>query len=202
MLVFPPSQLPSPTTIDPGDYTTSLLYGTTTETIKSGETITAFVTQTTTITIDLPVITTDELSYSNVNISRNQDTSSLWVGVSVPIAPVTVSLDDGGGGTTTRVLTLPAWPAVTKGPRPDGDNDDDEDNDDEDWELPNPIETTATIEPTEVLHHFHYYHPPLSAVLCELERADAMPKMIANSDDLAYLANISTLYCRACQRGR
>ncbi|KAJ6149090.1 Killer toxin subunits alpha/beta 6 [Penicillium samsonianum] len=150
VLVFPPSQLPSPTTIDPGEYVTSLLYGTTTDTTKNGETVTAFVTQTTTITIDLPAITTDELSYSNVNISRNQDTSSLWVGVRVPIAPVTVSLDDGGGGTTTRVLTLPAWPAVTKGPRPDGDDDDDDDDkDDEDWELPNPIETTGTLEPFE-----------------------------------------------------
>ncbi|KAJ6118862.1 Killer toxin subunits alpha/beta 6 [Penicillium samsonianum] len=149
VLVFPPSQLHSPTTIDPGEYVTSLLYGTTTETTKNRETVTAFVTQTTTITIDLPVITTDELSYSNVNISRNQDTSSLWVGVSVPIAPVTVSLDDGGGGTTTRVLTLPAWPAVTKGPRPGGDDDDNDDGsgDDENWELPNPIETTAKPEP-------------------------------------------------------
>jgi hypothetical protein len=114
-----------------------------------------FVTRTTTITIDLPAITTDELSYSNVNISRNQDTSSLWVEVSIPIDPVTVSLDDGEGGTTTRVLTLPPWPAVTKGPSSGGGGDDDSD-DDEDWELPPlpPIQTTSIPDPgpTEVFH--------------------------------------------------
>ncbi|KAF9894400.1 hypothetical protein FE257_007903 [Aspergillus nanangensis] len=155
VLVFPPSQLPSPTTIHPGEYKTSLLYGKTTETTKDGEVVTVFVTQTTTITLDLPAITTDEVSYSNVNITRQQDASELWVGVSIPIGPVTVSLDDGESSTTTRVLSLPAWPAVTQGPPPSKDDDDDDDNDDgddeegDDWEYPNPIQTTAEPEPTQ-----------------------------------------------------
>ncbi|KAJ5441854.1 hypothetical protein N7491_004260 [Penicillium cf. griseofulvum] len=136
--------LPSPTTIDPGKYTTSLLYGSTTKTTSNDEVVTVFVTQTTTITLDLPVITTDEVSYSNVNITRRQDASELWVGVSIPIGPVTVSLDDGGGSTTTRVLSLPAWPAVTQGPPIRGDGDDDK----EDWEVPNIFPTTAEPEPT------------------------------------------------------
>jgi hypothetical protein len=155
VLVFPPSQLPSPTTIDPGKYTTSLLYGSTAKTTSNDEVITAFVTQITTITLDLPVITTDEVSYSNVNITRSQDASELWVGVSIPIGPVTVSLDDGGGSTTTRVLSLPAWPAVTQGPpiREDGDDD----NNDGYWELPNLFPTTAAPEPTtnEVFDHVY-----------------------------------------------
>ncbi|KAJ5943590.1 hypothetical protein N7516_003758 [Penicillium verrucosum] len=113
--------LPSPTTIDPGKYTTSLLYGSTAKTTSNDEVITAFVTQTTTITLDLPVITTDEVSYSNVNITRSQDASELWVGVSIPIGPVT-------------------------GPPIRGDGDDD--NDDDDWELPNLFPTTAAPEPT------------------------------------------------------
>ncbi|KAL4759320.1 uncharacterized protein BDW70DRAFT_161769 [Aspergillus foveolatus] len=115
VLIFPPSQLPSPTTIDPGEYTTSLLYCSTTETVEDGQVVTVFVTRTTTTTLDLPAFTTDEISYSNVNISRDQEASSLWVGVSIN-DPVSVTLDDGEGGSTTRVLTLPSWPAVTRGP--------------------------------------------------------------------------------------
>lgn len=159
MLVFPPSQLPSPTTIDPGKYKTSLLYGSTKTTSSNNEVITVFVTQTSTITLDLPVITTDKVSYSNVNITRSQDASELWVGVSIPIGPVTVSLDDGSGSTTTRVLSLPAWPAVTQGPPVRGDGDDnDNDDDEDDWELPNlEFPTTADPEPTtnEVLDYLY-----------------------------------------------
>ncbi|KAJ5963523.1 uncharacterized protein N7479_003399 [Penicillium vulpinum] len=145
VLVFPPSQLPSHTTIDPGTYVTPLLYGKTAETTKDGEVITVFVTQTTTVTLDLPRIVTDEVSYSNVNISRHQDTSELWVGVSIPLGPVTVGLDDGEGGTTTRTLSLPAWPAVTQGPPAPGDDDDDGEDG---WEYPNPTETAVEPEPT------------------------------------------------------
>jgi hypothetical protein len=145
VLIFPPSELPSPTTINPGHYTTSLLYGHTTETTEDGQVLTVFVTQTTTITISLPAITTDELSYSNVNISRHQNTSSLWVGVSVPIDPYTVTLDDGEGGTTSRVLTLPPWPAITNGP-PSAGGGAGGGGGDEDWELP-PIETTGIPPP-------------------------------------------------------
>ncbi|KAF3021354.1 hypothetical protein E8E15_008929 [Penicillium rubens] len=93
--------------------------------------------RTTTITLDLPMIVTDEVSYSNVNVSRHQSSSDLFVGVSISIGPVTVSLDDGEGTTTTRVLSLPAWPAVTQGPPGSGGGDDDEDEDDNpDWEIP------------------------------------------------------------------
>ncbi|KAJ5036261.1 glucan 1 3-beta-glucosidase [Penicillium chrysogenum] len=83
------------------------------------------------------MIVTDEVSYSNVNVSRHQSSSDLFVGVSISIGPVTVSLDDGEGTTTTRVLSLPAWPAVTQGPPGSGGGDDDEDEDDNpDWEIP------------------------------------------------------------------
>jgi hypothetical protein len=159
VLVFPPSQLPSHTTIDPGTYVTPLLYGKTTETTKDGEIVTVFVTQTTTVTLDLPPIVTDEVSYSNVNVSRHQTASELWVGVSIPLGPVTVGLDDGEGGTTTRTLTLPAWPAVTEGPPSGvdsgGGDDDDEEDEDEDWDFPNPITETAEPSPEEVTCQFH-----------------------------------------------
>lgn len=147
VLVFPPSRLPSTTTITMGKYTTSVLYGDTT--VTSG--VTKLITSTTTLTLTLPTITTDEISYSNVNISRNSETSSLWVEVSVPVPPITVTLPDGRQGSTTRVLTLPAWPSVTNGPPADNDNDDDDDDDDDDdWvSIPDPITATATPEETD-----------------------------------------------------
>ena len=147
VLVFPPSQLPSSTTITMGTYKTSVLYGSTTV----SNTVTKLITTTTTLTLTLPTVTTGEISYSNVNISRNQDTSSLWVEVSVPVPPVTVTLPDGSSGSTTRVLTLPAWPSVTNGPPAnDPDDGDDDDDDDDDWvSIPDPITTTAAPVETD-----------------------------------------------------
>lgn len=141
-------------TIDPGSYVTPLLYGRASKYTSNDEVITVFETHTTTVTLDLPLIVTDEVSYSNVNISRNHDASQLWVGVSIPVGHMTVDLDNGEGGTTTRVLSLPAWPAVTQGP-PSLDDDDGDDNDNEDWEFPNPITETAEPSPEEVPCQFH-----------------------------------------------
>ncbi|PGH19017.1 hypothetical protein AJ79_00051 [Helicocarpus griseus UAMH5409] len=117
VLVFPTSSLPSPTTIDPGDYTTSLEYGYPgTTTIGDGIVITTFFTTTTTITLDIDPVTTDGMPYSNINITKGQESSTLTVLPSVDIPPIGIPLPDGEGGTTTRTLTLPPWPAVTKRP--------------------------------------------------------------------------------------
>ncbi|KAF2828939.1 hypothetical protein CC86DRAFT_317913 [Ophiobolus disseminans] len=145
VLVFPPSKLPSSTTINLGKYTTSVVYGSTTVT----NAVTKLVTTITTLTLTLPTITTDKISYSNVNISRNQESSSLWVEVSVPVPLVTITLPDGNKGSTTRVLSLPAWPSVTNGPRV-GDDDDDNNNNNtsSSWSsFPSPI--TKTVPPKE-----------------------------------------------------
>jgi chitinase len=129
-----------------GTYTTSVLYGSTTV----ANSVTKLITTTTTLTLTLPTVTTNEISYSNVNISRNEETSSLWVEVSVPVSPVTVTLPDGGEGSTTRVLTLPAWPSVTNGPPADDDNDNGDDDDDDDWSsILDPITTTAALTETD-----------------------------------------------------
>lgn len=148
VLVFPPSKLPSSTTIPMGKYTTSVQYGSTTVT----GTVTKLVATTTTLTLNLPTVTTDEISYSNVNISRSEETSSLFVEVSIPVPPITVTLPDGNKGSTTRVLSLPAWPRVTKGPPANNndDEDDESDDDDDDWaSIPDPITTTEEPEAPE-----------------------------------------------------
>ncbi|KAF1994463.1 hypothetical protein P154DRAFT_567311 [Amniculicola lignicola CBS 123094] len=148
VLVFPPSQLPSSTTINMGKYTTSVLYGSTTVTNSVTKLIT---TTTTTLTLTLPTVTTDKISYSNVNISRNAETSSLWVEVSVPIPPVTATLPDGSKGSTTRVLSLPAWPSITNGPPANNDpgNPNHPNNSSSWFSAPDPITMTAPPEETD-----------------------------------------------------
>ncbi|KDN67309.1 putative 1,3-beta glucanase [Colletotrichum sublineola] len=117
VLVFPTSSLASSSTIDPGNYTTSLEYGSSGTTINSnGVVITTFFTTTTTVTIDIPEITIGGIPYYNVNVTSGQITDTIVLTPSVDIPPIGVPVSDGEGGTTTRTLTLPPWPAVSNGP--------------------------------------------------------------------------------------
>jgi hypothetical protein len=110
ILVFPPSKLPEPTTIKLNKYTTSLEYGANGKTTISGKETTAFVTKTTTITVDVPIFVTSSMMYSNVNITQGQKPTDLVVRPSIKLPHIPVQVPDGEGGTTTRTLTLPPWP--------------------------------------------------------------------------------------------
>ncbi|RKK65885.1 hypothetical protein BFJ69_g15895 [Fusarium oxysporum] len=110
ILVFPPSKLPEPTTIKLNKYTTSLEYGANGKTTISGKETTAFVTKTTTITVDVPIFVTSSMMYSNVNITQGQKPTDLVVSPSIKLPHIPVQVPDGEGGTTTRTLTLPPWP--------------------------------------------------------------------------------------------
>ncbi|KAI1272435.1 glycoside hydrolase family 55 protein [Xylaria sp. FL0933] len=121
ILVLPTSHLSSPTTIDPGNYTTSFEYGnigSTTDTF--GEVVTAFSTTVTTVTIQIPNIVVSGIPYSNVNVTGSRTDGGFIASPSVSITPIGVPLPDGNGGTTTRTVQLPPWPDVTKGPPTDG----------------------------------------------------------------------------------
>ncbi|KAJ2975980.1 hypothetical protein NUW58_g8207 [Xylaria curta] len=121
IIVLPTSSLKSTTTISPGDYTTSFEYGhigSTTNTF--GQVMTAFVTTITTITIHIPTIVTDGIPYSNVNVTGSRTDGGFIASPSVSIPLIGVPLPDGNGGTTTRTMQLPPWPAVTNGPPRDG----------------------------------------------------------------------------------
>ncbi|KAM5385383.1 hypothetical protein ACJZ2D_001024 [Fusarium nematophilum] len=78
ILVFPPSSLSSATTISLGSsYTTSLEYGAMGKTTVSGKEVTAFVRATTKITVSIPPITVSKMTYSNVEVTRGQETTKL-----------------------------------------------------------------------------------------------------------------------------
>ncbi|KAK1963446.1 pectin lyase-like protein, partial [Colletotrichum sublineola] len=119
VLVFPTSSLSSPTVIDPGYYTTSIEYGHADTITRGGIVVTSFFTTTTTITVDIPQITVTGMPFSNYNVTSDKTSDSIVMQQSVSIPPVPVPVSDGNGGTTTRTLILPPWPAVTRGP-PDG----------------------------------------------------------------------------------
>ncbi|OAT07954.1 hypothetical protein BDBG_16924 [Blastomyces gilchristii SLH14081] len=133
ILVFPTSSLASPTTIDPGDYTTSLEYGHHGTTTIGGREVPTFYTTVTTITLDIDPITTDGMPYSNINITEGQPSATLTVLPSVDIPPIPVPMPDGEGKTTTRNVTVPPWPAITRGPP-------------ESWSNPNTSPTDGTKE--------------------------------------------------------
>lgn len=117
VLVLPTSTLAAPTVIDPGLYTTSFEYGhISTVTGANGVTATTFITQTTTVIITVPKTTVTVMSYSNINVTSGQTPGSVVVQPSVNLPPVGVPLPDGSGGTTTRSVLLPPWPAITNGP--------------------------------------------------------------------------------------
>ncbi|OAX83696.1 hypothetical protein ACJ72_01943 [Emergomyces africanus] len=116
ILVFPTSSLSSKTTIDPGKYTTSVEYGHRSTTIISGREVPTFYTTITMITLTIDPITTDGIPYSNINITEGQTSTPLTVLPSVDIPPIPVQISDGEGKTTTRNITVPPWPAITRGP--------------------------------------------------------------------------------------
>ncbi|KAI1358579.1 pectin lyase fold/virulence factor [Xylaria arbuscula] len=115
VLVFPTSSLESSTTISPSSYTTSFEYGALTTTSMNGVPTTIFLTLTTVVTISIPPITLGGLPFSNVNITSNEPVP-ITVHPSVDVPPVTLSLPDGSGSTTTRVVSLPPWPIIDQGP--------------------------------------------------------------------------------------
>ncbi|EGC45360.1 exo-beta-1,3-glucanase [Histoplasma capsulatum var. duboisii H88] len=115
ILVFPTSSLSSKTTIDPGKYTTSVEYGHHSTTIIGGREVPTFYTTVTTITLTIDPITTDGMPYSNINITEGQTSTPLTVLPSVDIPPIPVPIPD-GEGKTTRNITVPPWPAITRGP--------------------------------------------------------------------------------------
>ncbi|KAI2615067.1 pectate lyase superfamily protein-domain-containing protein [Hypoxylon sp. NC1633] len=104
IFVLPPSALPSTTTIDVPDYTTSLEVGTGTEVI------------TTTITLTISAITTDSMQFSNVNITSGQTPASFQPLPSLSLPPQNVTVTEPNGTVVTRTVILPPWPAVTQGP--------------------------------------------------------------------------------------
>ncbi|OIW23586.1 pectin lyase-like protein, partial [Coniochaeta ligniaria NRRL 30616] len=119
VLVIPTSSLKTPSVIDPGHYTTSFEYGHISTVTVNGVPATTFITQTTTITITVPKTTVSAIPYSNINITSGQTPGSVVVLPSVDLPPIGIPLPDGTGGTTTRNVSLPPWPAITNGP-PDG----------------------------------------------------------------------------------
>ncbi|EEH21782.2 hypothetical protein PABG_03998 [Paracoccidioides brasiliensis Pb03] len=133
ILVFPTSSLSSKTTIDPGKYTTSVEYGRRSTTTIGGREVPTFYTTVTTITLTIDPITTDGMPYSNINITEGQTSTPLTVLPSVDIPPIPVPIPDGEGKTTTRNITVPPWPAITRGPP-------------ESWNNPNASPTDGTKE--------------------------------------------------------
>ncbi|PGG96344.1 hypothetical protein GX51_07874 [Blastomyces parvus] len=133
ILVFPTSSLSSKTTIDPGKYTTSVEYGHRSTTTIGGREVPTFYTTVTTITLTIDPITTDGMPYSNINITEGQTSTPLTVLPSVDIPPIPVPIPDGEGKTTTRNITVPPWPAITRGPP-------------ESWNNPNASPTDGTKE--------------------------------------------------------
>ncbi|KAK8029256.1 glucan 1-3-beta-glucosidase [Apiospora marii] len=120
ILVLPISPLSTSSTIDPGNYTTSLEYaGPGTTTAPNGQVITTIIIATTIVTIDIPLLTIGGMPYYNLNITSTATGGGLLAEPSVDIPPVGVPLPDGKGGTTTRSVALPPWPKVSQGP-PDG----------------------------------------------------------------------------------
>ncbi|KAK8059107.1 glucan 1-3-beta-glucosidase [Apiospora saccharicola] len=120
ILVLPTSPLSTSSTIDPGNYTTSLEYGSPgTTTLGDGQVITTFIITTTIVTIDIPLLTIGAMPFYNLNVTSTATAGGFLAEPSVDIPPVGVPLPNGKGGTTTRSLTLPPWPKVSEGP-PDG----------------------------------------------------------------------------------
>ncbi|OAX79997.1 hypothetical protein ACJ72_05678, partial [Emergomyces africanus] len=116
LLVFPTSSLETKTTIKPGKYTTSLEYGHSGTTSIGDRVVSTFFTTITTITLNIDPITTDGMPYSNINITDGETSTILNVYPSVDISPVPVPIPDGEGQITTRNVTVPPWPDITRGP--------------------------------------------------------------------------------------
>ncbi|KAM7183947.1 glucan 1,3-beta-glucosidase [Naviculisporaceae sp. PSN 640] len=99
--VLPPSTLPRPTTFTLPDYTTSLKVS----------------TETITITVPIPPITTDKIHFSNVNVTSGQTPGQSFLPLpSIDIPEQTTVLTGKDGQLVTRTLVLPPFPAITQGP--------------------------------------------------------------------------------------
>lgn len=115
LLVFPTSPLATPTTITPSLWVTSFEYGGLGPTVVGGQTVTVFITSTTTVTLIIPNLVVTGMPYSNVNITSSGPTS-ITMYPSVDIGPTSIPLPNGAGSTTTRVIPLPPWPLINQGP--------------------------------------------------------------------------------------
>ncbi|KAK2762269.1 hypothetical protein FQN54_001279 [Arachnomyces sp. PD_36] len=113
-IVLAPSPLSSTTTISIPPYTTSLEAG----------------TETVTVTITPEPITTTQIEFYNVPISSMGDETTEvqpYPSLTVEDATVTYTFENGEDTiTSTRTVTLPPWPLITRGPPKEGDGDWDE----------------------------------------------------------------------------
>ncbi|ETS73701.1 hypothetical protein PFICI_14647 [Pestalotiopsis fici W106-1] len=114
LLIFPTSSLANPATISPSPFTTSFQYGDTSTVTRNGAVTVTFITTTTTTVLNIAPLTVEGIPYSNYNFSSGQSTLDITPSVDVP--PFTISLPDGSGSTTTRVVPLPPWPLIDDGP--------------------------------------------------------------------------------------
>ncbi|KAH7317180.1 hypothetical protein B0I35DRAFT_504621 [Stachybotrys elegans] len=96
LFVFPPSALPSPSTISIPAYTTSIV-------LQGGSTKT--------ITIMPPRLTLSSMSFSNVNVTSGSTVGTIRPSASIDVPRVTTVIDG-----ETRTILLPPWPAITDGP--------------------------------------------------------------------------------------
>ncbi|KAI0810214.1 pectate lyase superfamily protein-domain-containing protein [Xylaria sp. FL0064] len=113
LLVLPTSPLSSSATISPEPYTTSFQYGGPSTVTSNGVVTVTFITSITTTVLQIPPVTIGGLPFSNYNISSGQTVITASPSVSLP--SVTISLPDGSGHLTPRVVPLPPWPLIDGG---------------------------------------------------------------------------------------
>ncbi|RYP74900.1 hypothetical protein DL769_003913 [Monosporascus sp. CRB-8-3] len=137
-IVLAPSPLLETTTISIPPYTTSLEAG----------------TETVTVTVTPEAITTTQIEFYNIPISlMGGNTTEIQPYPSLTVEDVTVTYTFENGDeilTSSRNVTLPPWPLITRGPPEDGDDD---------WDEPPEITTpdpTGTVGPGPPLE----YHTP------------------------------------------
>ncbi|KAK7994851.1 hypothetical protein PG990_013624 [Apiospora arundinis] len=108
VMVFPPTSLPSATTVSIPPYTSSIIVG-------NGDN-----KKTITVTVTPPAITTNSMGFFNINATSGQETGTLQPTQSINVPPVTTTITDNEGLIYTRTLFLPPWPLITLGPPPSG----------------------------------------------------------------------------------
>ncbi|KFY05268.1 hypothetical protein O988_00131 [Pseudogymnoascus sp. VKM F-3808] len=114
LLVFPTSPLKSSATVTDITYKTSVEYGHTSTVTVGGIVTVTFVTTVTTTVITVTGFTISAMGYSNYNITSGE--TGVVASPSIGVPDVTISVSDGDGGTTSRVLPLPPWPQIIGGP--------------------------------------------------------------------------------------
>ncbi|KAK2598031.1 hypothetical protein QQS21_005868 [Conoideocrella luteorostrata] len=112
--VLPTSSLPSPKTLGPLHYTIPVEWGSTgSKTLSNGAVQTVFSKTTSTLTVEGPAQVITKMSYSNIPMSSGAKRGRILYHESVDMGNLTVSLPDGSGGSTSRVISLPPWPHNT-----------------------------------------------------------------------------------------